>query len=249
LIGQPGRSLDKSREALALCEERYGADHKRTYDVLGVMAGAAQVAGRLDEAEALYTRLIALGPRVLGAESHDVFLHQMNFGTLRHVRGQFELAERHYRESMEGLRRTGGPDEPVAIPALSNLGELNRDWGRYEPAEALLKQALQAWQRVYSPDHPSTLWTGWKIAEMDRDRGRLDEAGVSFRRCIEGYLKAQGPEGLEVATLRADLGLNDLRRGEPARAEPLFREALRGADTVAKERVENNFPSSELDYL
>ena len=127
---------------------------------------------------------------------------------------------------MEGLRRTGGPDDPGAITVLSNLGELYRDWGRFEPAEALLKQAVQAKQRVYGPDHPRTLWTVWKIAEMDRDRGRLDEAGASFRRCIEGLLKAQGPESLEVATLRADLGLNELRRGEPARAEPLFREAL-----------------------
>ena len=234
-MGQPFRALDKSREALTLCEERYGADHHQTYDVLAATAVAARVAGRLDEAEALYTRLIALGHRVHGPESHDVFIHQMNFGALLHVRGRFELAERHYRESLEGLRRTGGPDEPGAITVLSNLGELYRDWGRYEPAEALLKQAIQAEQRVYGPDHPKTLWTVWKIAEMDRDRGRFVEAGASFRRCIEGNLKAQGPEGLEVATLRADLGLNELRRGEPARAEPLFREALRVYDKAMPE--------------
>jgi tetratricopeptide (TPR) repeat protein len=234
-MGQPGRALEKSREALALCEERYGADHHRTYDVLGAMAAAAQVAGRLDEAEALYTRLIGLVTRVHGPENRGVFVHQANIAAILHVRGRFELAERHYRESLEGLRRTGRPDEPLAIDVLSNLGEFYRDWGRYEPAEALLKQAVQAELRVYGPDHPRTLWTVWKIAEMDRDRGRLDEAGASFRRCIEGNLKAQGPEGLDVATLRADLGLNELRRGEPARAEPLFREALRVYDKAMPE--------------
>ncbi len=117
----------------------------------------------------------------------------------------------------------------------SNLGELYRDWGRIEPAEALLKQAREAQLRVFGPDHRFTLWTLWKIAEMDRERGRFDEAGPKFRLCIEGLLKEQGPESVEVAALRADLGLNELKRGEPARAEPLFREALRAYDKALPE--------------
>ena len=225
-MGQPGRALDKSREALTLCEERYGADHNRTYHVLAVMANAAQVAGRLDESEALYTRLIALGPRVLGPEHREVFVNQMNFARDTPRPGPVRAGRAALSREHGGPSADRGPGRSSAITVLSNLGELNRDWGRYEAAETLLKQAVQAEQRVYGPDHPSTLWTVWKIAEMDRDRGRLVEAGASFRRCIEGYLKAQGPEGLEVATLRADLGLNELRRGEPAQAEPLFREAL-----------------------
>ena len=39
-----------------------------------------------------------------------------------------------------------------------------------------------------------------------------------------------------MATLRADLGLDELKRGEPARAEPLFREALRVYDKAMPEK-------------
>ncbi len=94
----------------------------------------------------------------------------------------------------------------------------------------MLKEALEAGSRLRGPEHYLTLWTLWKLAELDRDRGRFDRADAEFRRCIEGFLKLQGPEGTDVATMRADLALNELRRGEPARAEPLFREALRVYD-------------------
>ena len=117
----------------------------------------------------------------------------------------------------------------------SNLGELYRDWGRYDQAEAALAEALESQQREFGPGHTATLWTLWKIAEMDRDRGRYPEAVAKLFRCLEGYAKVQGPQSLDLATLKADLGLTHLKVGAPEKAEPLLREALRVYDKTMPE--------------
>ena len=65
---------------------------------------------------------------------------------------------------------------------------------------------------------------------MARDRGRLDKAEAMFRRYLRGYTKAQGDEGLELATLRADLAMNRLKKGRAGPAEPLLHKAVQAYD-------------------
>ncbi|MFO0888886.1 MAG: hypothetical protein U0790_07020 [Isosphaeraceae bacterium] len=78
---------------------------------------------------------------------------------------------------------------------------------------------------MYGPDHTLTF-------ESLEDRGAgprsgpIRRGGIEARRCIDGYAKGRGLESSDLATLRADLGLNYLRKGEPAQAEHLFRGAL-----------------------
>ncbi len=76
-MGSPVQALDKSREALQLCEQRYGEEHAITFRVLESLAIALTSAGRHDEAEAVWARLIPLGRRVLGPESIQVITYQM----------------------------------------------------------------------------------------------------------------------------------------------------------------------------
>ena len=224
--GRHREAIERFREALTLAEAAFGPDDVLTFQILASLVTAYRIVGLQAEAEALYPRLIALSQTLLGPESHDTLAVQQNFAALLHVQGRFEAAEAQYPEVLDNFTKTRGPEDGSTLQVLSNLGELYRDWGRPEQAEPLLKRALEAGERVRRPEHPQTLWTLWKLAEMDRDRGRLDEAEAMFRRCIEGYAKAQGEDGLELAMLRADLAMNHLKKHEPARAEPLLRQAL-----------------------
>jgi serine/threonine protein kinase/tetratricopeptide (TPR) repeat protein len=229
-MGRPAQAVNKRREALSLCEKHLIGDHDSTFAALGMLASACRVAGRLDEAEALFPRAIAMGLRLYGPGHEKVLANQINFGALLHVRGRFEQAETQYREALDGHRRSPHSDKPNLWVAVSNLGELYRDWGRYDQAESALTEALEGQQKDFGLGHTATLWTLWKIAEMDRDRGRYPEAVAKFLRCLEGYAKVQKPESLDLATLEADLGLTHLKAGAPGKAEPLFREALRVYD-------------------
>ncbi|MFO0888885.1 MAG: tetratricopeptide repeat protein [Isosphaeraceae bacterium] len=52
------------------------------------------MAGQLDEAEALYPRVISRASGSWGLEHPDVLANQVNFAALLHVRGRFEQAEK-----------------------------------------------------------------------------------------------------------------------------------------------------------
>jgi eukaryotic-like serine/threonine-protein kinase len=233
--GRHREAIDACREVLKQCETTYGPEDRLTYLSLSKLASAYRAGGLLDEAEALYPRVLSLGRRLMGPDDRDVLANRQNFGTLLHVRGRFELAEAQYLEAINDYTRTRGADNGTTLLVVSNLGELYRDWGQPEKAEPLLTRALEGQSRVRGADHPLTLWTLWKLAEMDRDRGRLDKADAMFRRCIRGYAKAQGDEGVELATLRADLAMNHLKKAEPGLAEPLLRAALKVYDRQMKD--------------
>ena len=229
--GRHREAIDRYRDVLKQCEAAFGPDDILTFHTLAGLVNEYRVVGLDAEAEALYPRVIALARSLQGPEAYNTLAVRQGYAALLHVRGKFEAAEAQYQEDLDAFTRLLGPEHGTTLQVLSNLGELYRDWGRPEQAEPLLKRALEAGERVRPPEHPQTLWTLWKIAEMDRDRGRLDEAEAMFRRCIEGYAKAQGEDGLELAMLRADLAMNHLKKHEPARAEPLLRQALATYET------------------
>jgi tetratricopeptide (TPR) repeat protein len=69
-----------------------------------------------------------------------------NLGALAHARGNYEEAERLYRESLEIRERLD--DLAGKATTLWALGTLRKAQGRKEEARELLQQALEIFERI-----------------------------------------------------------------------------------------------------
>ena len=117
--------------------------------------------GRLDEAEAIYRRLLAADPD--DAEAHHML------GLVAAQTGRIDEAERHLEAAI--ARR---PDHPEAH---NNLGNLRQLQGRLEEAVAAHERAVAI--------RPDNVKAHFNLAVALTRSGRPEEAERSYRRCLE----------------------------------------------------------------
>jgi predicted TPR repeat methyltransferase len=116
--------------------------------------------GRLDQAEAIYRRILEAAP------DHPDALHF--FGVLSHQRGRSDEAIALIGRSIE-LQ----PDEPAPI---CNLGNVLVDRGRAEEAAEAYRRAI-----ALDPDHVAA---HNNLGALLKSLGRFDDAEASYRRAI-----------------------------------------------------------------
>ena len=121
----------------------------------------AHRAGRLDEAEAIYRRVIKAHPE------HAEALHLL--GLVRHQGGRSE-------DAVGLIERAIACDAAIAR-YHNSLGVALYDLGRIDEAEASYRRAL-----TLSPDHVETLVN---LANALKEQGRLDEAVACLERALE----------------------------------------------------------------
>jgi predicted O-linked N-acetylglucosamine transferase (SPINDLY family) len=119
------------------------------------------MAGRLDEAENLYRRILAMEP------SHDRALHFL--GVIAHQTGRNEIAVDLIRQSIA--------INPDNFASHSNLGEAYRAMNRLDEAIASYGRALRL--------NPGSAGTYFNMGNALKDQGRIDDAMDAYRRAIE----------------------------------------------------------------
>lgn len=98
--------------------------------------------------------------------------------------------------------------------------------GQYEEAAAQLHAALELRRRTLGLRHPDTLMTVSDLALLYTNQGRLDQAQPLHEQAVEGLKALQAPAGLERLTALERWGDFWLAKGDPARAEKIYRETL-----------------------
>jgi protein O-GlcNAc transferase len=203
-------------------------------------AQAHHRAGRLDEAERLYARVLEADPGHVDA----LYGH----GVLAFQQGRFAEAAERFRKAADlrpgfvrahnhaglALKRLGRMEEALAAfreaidadpddaQARANVGSALQDLGRSDEAEAAYREALRI--------RPDLVEAHNNLGTLLREQGRLEESLAAY---LAAARLAPG-----VAMVHSNLGnvLRDLRRHEEAVAA--FREALRLAPGDA--RTHNN---------
>lgn len=199
-------------------------------------ARAHHRAGRLDEAERLYARVLEADPGHVDA----LYAH----GVLAFQQGQFAEAAERFRKAADlrpgfgrahnhaglALKRLGRTEEALAAfreaidtdpddaQAHANVGSVLQDLGRPDEAEAAYREALHI--------RPDLVEAHNNLGTLLREQGRLEEALAAY---LAAARLAPG-----VAMVHGNLGnvLRDLRRTDDAVAA--FREALRLAPGDAR---------------
>ncbi len=98
--------------------------------------------------------------------------------------------------------------------------------GQFEDAAAQLNAALELRRRTLGLRHPDTLMTISDLALLYTNQGRLDQAQPLHEQAVEGLKVLQAPAGLERLTALERWGDFWLAKGDPARAEKIYRETL-----------------------
>jgi eukaryotic-like serine/threonine-protein kinase len=194
----------------------------RVYSSLGLYS---QAAGLLEPA--VLTRRRVLGP------DHADTLGSMDALAFAYWRQQrFEEAEKLYREELQRLRQTVGPDRPESIEALNNLGRMMaaRWQGNGNPrgsdAIPILNEALERARRTLGPDHRVTVHSTVYLAMAYSNGGRHKEAETLFREGLAADRRMLGPDHPETARDLGNLAVALAYSLQYAEAEKTYREAL-----------------------
>jgi TonB family protein len=178
-------------------------------------------AGRIAEAERLFTDAIEVGDRHLGANhpSLGVALNELSRLLVRH--GDHPRAEP-VLERLLALARAKGERHADVATALAGLAVAKRGMGDDEAAEQLFRQALEIREAVLPPNHMAIVITMEQLADTCTARGNLAEALALLQRALprrECALGAEHPsviagreQKVELARRMFEARLAELRR-------------------------------------
>lgn len=180
---------------------------------------------RVAEAEAIEREVHATFARELGEEHVETAIHLRNLGIVLDDLGRLDEAEAAYRRSQAILEKNLGAEHANVAQSHLSLGFLLDKRGRIEEAEPLYRRALEIRRRTVGDRHVQTGQTLQLLADFLTRRERFDEAEGAAREAL-AIFRAVDPDHFEVGKCVNALGLVAAKRGEPARAEGLYREAL-----------------------
>jgi CHAT domain-containing protein/tetratricopeptide (TPR) repeat protein len=182
--------------------------------------------GRFSEAEAVFTRLLTIGEKLLGPEHEHVATVLTNLASLRKSQGRFEEAESFEKRALAIREKTFGRDHLDVAGSLHALAEIFKEQARYTDAEPLLNRAFQIAEKGLKKDHPSYALGLFSLSGLYLLQGRYAEAIPIRERVIEIYENAYGRKHPYVATALIGLGEIYREQGLYSRAEALFQEGL-----------------------
>jgi tetratricopeptide (TPR) repeat protein len=92
------------------------------------------------------------------------------------TKGQYDLAEKHYRQALT-IRETGwGAEHFNVVPSLEALAAYYTARGQYEQIEPLLRRDLAIREKAQGPQHADVAATLDKYVALLRQTGRTAEA-------------------------------------------------------------------------
>ena len=211
--------------AMTIRDSLLGADHPLVARVSYALGALRWKQGRLDEAEMLYKRALAVDQRE-DAGSADVVRDLMGLGIVQWQRRNFPQADTLMQRGIALQAHRLGPEHIDVATALNNLGGVYWSMGRYTDALRIYGRVRPTFERTLDPSHPNLAYLYNNLGETYWKLKRYGEAESLLRRSLamkESRLTSDNP-GLAV-TLNSLAGL--LRdEGKIPEAESAYRRAL-----------------------
>lgn len=165
-------ALPLLREALAIRVETLGERHETValaHNDLGLtLAESGDDAG----AQAAYAEALA----AYAPDHHWRAATIFNLGRLAEKRGDYAVAERHYRDALERQRRDYGPGHDRIGTDLNRLGVVLFRQGRLDEAETHMREALAIFRDRLPDGHPRLASSLVPLGELLLARGERAEA-------------------------------------------------------------------------
>ncbi|WP_164017187.1 tetratricopeptide repeat protein [Pyxidicoccus trucidator] len=173
------------------------------------MGGLMMVQGKLDEAEAEYSRGLELARKAKGPERlrTTYFLSGLGRVRSRQLRAGEALDLYQQAQAHALQERQWSPEHPVLALNLNNIATELLALGRMDEALATFQRSLALLEAARSKDHPSLAAPLNNLAVLLRREGRLDEARQHAQRAFAIFEKSKGPDHPSTATALGGLGM------------------------------------------
>jgi len=224
--GDERRAERLLREAIATADALpgpRGTEYAVMLDDLGLLLWRTN---RLDEAEPLFVRAIAL--LRAGARPSPALAMSLGYvAILRDNHGEAGAAEGLYREGLAVYDRLGGRPLPSEAMLLLNYASVLILDGRFDEAEALLARAAAICRASLVPDHPYVAYVHFFRAVLLVRQGRYAAAEAAAREAHRLAGRAIAGEQPDACLFQWVLGEALGRQGKLAEAEGHLRAAMR----------------------
>jgi eukaryotic-like serine/threonine-protein kinase len=184
-----GMGLDESglslQEATVDARKRLlGGDHQETLESQSKLGLLLENLDRLDEAEELLLRTLAVQRDKLGSEHVDSLDSMFNLAQVYLAQGRNSDAEPLFREALTARRRVLGNEDPATLQSITGLGVALWDLGRMDETETLIREVWETQPRVLGSLHPRTLSSNHNYGALLQAIGRLTEAESVMREVV-----------------------------------------------------------------
>ncbi|MCC6669492.1 MAG: serine/threonine protein kinase [Planctomycetes bacterium] len=207
------------REALAIEERLFGAEHPRLGAILNEL-GVLLARRRPEEALAAYRRSHALTVAGQGEESGDAAMVLANMAAIEMRAQRYALAQRLLEQALPVVMRQHGETDPRVGSLLNDLATVHRQLG--DPLRALELQLrdLEVTRTALGAHHPDTGMVHRSLALIHEALGDGAQALAEAERALAiltGAFADTHPQRIDAAALRARL-LARAGQAGPARA-------------------------------
>jgi tetratricopeptide (TPR) repeat protein/tRNA A-37 threonylcarbamoyl transferase component Bud32 len=189
------------------------------------LATAYKYAGRTDDA----LRLLEDGLKTTTAKYGDDHLDTLTalhaLASVYQAVNRLDRAQSLYQRALEKRRTRLGVDHPDTLTTQSNLAAVYWQLGQLDRSIPLFEDAVTHLRRKLGVDHPHTLHTIANLGINYRDAGRSPDA----IRCLEEVVttaRKRGPPSDDLEWVSVELANTYSQSGQPAKAEPLYRQAM-----------------------
>lgn len=203
--------------------------------------------GRLQGAESLYAKALAIREMLLGSEHLDVALSLHNQAWLLFNQGKYEEAESLYIRALIIRKEVLGIEHTHVADTLGQLGRLYNEQGKYSESGHALHRALEIREKLLGTDHPNVADSLGAIASLYLAQDKTTEAEPLLNRALTINEQAFGSEHFEVGQNLNSLGIILNRHSRLAEAETFYLRAI-----AIKEKIfGTSYPglTSELNNL
>ena len=162
----------------------------------------------------------------LAPDTPEAAMTEGTLGILAQQRGDYDSAERSYRQVLEIFTRLG--DQKNMATSYHQLAMLAQDRGDYDAAEPLYRRSLDIAERT--GDQASAATSYHQLGILAHLRGDYDTAEPLYRRALDTYERIGDQAG--AASSYQQLGMLARDRGDYDPAEPLYRRALDTSERI-----------------
>lgn len=187
------------------------------------LARLEMVLGRYAQAEALYTRELALRQQEAAQDALSTVLN--NLGLVCNKQERYLEAEAWYQQALAIDTTVLPPDHPDYAVTLGNLGLCYANLHRYQEAEALYQQTLAIEEQGDVPQHLAATLNNLAVL-YEEEPQRYDEAEALHLRALAIRERCCGRMHPDTAQSLNNLAGLYVKKGKRKDAATLYRQAL-----------------------
>jgi serine/threonine protein kinase len=225
-----GRYTEAEKHVEHACDLRrkeLGEDNPRTLEAMFALAQLYFEQSKVNEADALYLKVLEARRRVLG-EDHPDTLSSFCVRGIIHIRhGQFAEAEALLTEKLAVTRRVVGDENLHVFRMMYFLAMSYEAQGKVAQAEALYRDTLEGCRRVLGEAHLRTLISLTSLALLYVRQGKFSQAEALQKKGLDVARQSLGEANPATLEAMTQLAGTYAAQGKYPPAEELWQQALK----------------------